>query len=185
MPTPTPIPTPVHKPIRNTQLYICPQTRMTEIASAAFALWWTVLLLLPVHLFASNLIFLGLQRMSSEHGWVLGTALTFAVQIIGWKSGSPAVRWAGCMIAGLLWLFVTTGICIGAVKWHFVIPINTGVMAYGATGIINLYCAAFVLPKYCLPQVYAAHKNGMTHIYSYINSAKTLRQRVKRRTKGE
>ena len=52
-------------------VYVCPQTRITEIASAGFALWWTILLLLPVHLFASNLVFLGLQRMSSEHGWVL------------------------------------------------------------------------------------------------------------------
>jgi len=194
-PTPTPISSPVPAPnpvpkhrttfIRNTQLYLCPQTRMAEITSAGFALWWTILLLLPVHLFASNLVFLGLQRMGSEHGWVLWTAATFAVQIYGWRNGDPVVRWAGCMLSGLLWMFVATGISIGSHKWHVVIPVNTGVAAYGITSIKNLYCAAFVLPKYCLPQVYAAHKNGMTHIYSYINSAKTLRQRVKRRTKGE
>ena len=160
-------------------LYICPQTRMTEITSAGLALWWTILLLLPVHLFASNLIFLGLQRMSSEHGWVLGTALTFAVQIIGWKSGSAVVRWAGCMIAGLLWMFVATGICIGATKWHVIVPINTGVAAYGVTAIVNLYCAAFVLPKYCLPEVYAMRGFAVKH-YSVL--AKWLRSIVK--TKG-
>ena len=184
-PAPAPAPVPDYKPNRNPHLYICPQTRMAEITSAGFALWWTILLLLPVHLFASNLVFLGLQRMGSEHGWVLWTAATFAVQIYGWRNGDPVVRWAGCMLSGLLWMFVATGICIGSHKWHVVIPVNTGVAAYGITSIKNLYCAAFVLPKYCLPQVYAAHKNGMTHIYSYLTHAKTLRQRVKRRTKGE
>lgn len=148
-PTPTPIP--------SRQLYICPQTRMAEITSAAFALWWTTLLLLPVHLFASNLVFLGLQRMGSEHGWVLWTALTFAVQIYGWKCGSPVVRWSGCMMSGLLWMFIATGICIGATKWNIVIPVNTGVAVYGVTATKNLYCAAFVLPKYCLPEIYALY----------------------------
>ena len=157
-------------------LYICPQTRMAEITSAGFALWWTILLLLPVHLFASNLVFLGLRRMGSEHGWVLWTAATFAVQVYGWRDGSPVVRWAGCMLSGLLWMFVATGICIGATKWHLIIPINTGVAAYGITSIKNLYCAAFVLPKYCLPEVYAMRGFAVKH-YSVL--AKWLRSIVK------
>jgi len=145
MPTPTP---------KTPMVYVCPQTRMAEITSAGFALWWTILLLLPVHLFTTNLVFLGLQRMSSEHGWVLGTAATFAIQIIGWKSGSPTIRWAGGMTAGLLWIFVAAGVCIGSHKWHVIIPINTGAAAYGVTGAVNLYCAAFILPRYVLPEVY-------------------------------
>ena len=147
------MPTPPLPPM----VYVCPQTRMTELASAGFALWWTILLLLPVHLFASNLVFLGLQRMSGEHGWVLGTAVTFAVQIIGWKWGSPTIRWAGCMAAGLLWVFVAAGVCIGSNKWHIIIPINTGAGAYGITAVANLYCAACILPRYCLPEIYALY----------------------------
>lgn len=169
MPTPTP---------KTTMVYVCPQTRMAEITSAGFALWWTILLLLPVHLFASNLVFLGLQRMSSEHGWVMGTALTFAIQIIGWKSGSPIVRWTGCMMSGLLWVFVATGICIGSVKWHLLVPINTGVAAYGITATKNLYCAAFVLPKYCVPQVYLMSAQLKTRL-------RTLRRLMHRKPKGE
>ena len=169
MPTPPP---PPFQPI----VYICPQTRLTEIASAGFALWWTILLLLPTHLFASNLVFLGLQRISSEHGWVLGTAATFSIQLIGWKSGSPLLRWVGCMTAGLLWIFVTTGVCIGAHKWHIVIPVNTGVGAYGVTGMANLYCAAFILPRYCLPEFYALHTLGMADLRARLaNLRRNLR----------
>ena len=169
MPTPTP---------KTTMVYVCPQTRMAEITSAGFALWWTILLLLPVHLFPTNLVFLGLQRMSSEHGWVMGTALTFAVQIIGWKSGSPVVRWTGCMMSGLLWVFVATGICIGSHKWHMVLPVNTGFVVYGLTATKNLYCAAFVLPKYCVPQVYLMSAQLKTRL-------RTLRRLVCRTPKGE
>lgn len=158
MPTPPP----------PSMVYICPQTRLTEIASAGFALWWTILLLLPVHLFQSNLVFLGLQQMSSEHGWVLGTAATFAVQLIGWKSGSPPLRWAGCMMAGLLWIFVATGTCIGAQKWHVVIPVNTGVAAYGVTGLTNLYCAAFILPRYSLPEIHALYTRGASRLCKWL-----------------
>ena len=169
MPTPTP---------QTPMVYVCPQTRMAEITSAGFALWWTILLLLPVHLFATNLVFLGLQRMSNEHGWVMGTAATFAIQIIGWKSGSPVVRWTGCMLSGLLWMFVATGICIGAIKWHLFLPVNTGMAAYGITALKNLYCAAFVLPKYCVPQVYLMSAQLQTRI-------RTLRRLVRRKPKGE
>ena len=171
-------------PTTNSFVYICPQTRMTEIASAGIALWWTVLLLLPVHLFTSNLVFLGLQRMSSEHGWVLGTAAVFATQIIGWKSGSPVIRWCGCMAAGMLWTFVFTGICIGSIKWHVVIPINTGVGAYGITAIKNLYVAAFVLPKYCLPELYAIHKQSIDRVLNYAAKARAVSSRIQRKAKS-
>ena len=169
----------------NSFVYICPQTRMTEIASAGFSIWWTVLLLLPVHLFSSNLVFLGLQRMSGEHGWVLGTAAVFATQIIGWKSGSPVVRWCGCMAAGMLWTFVVTGICIGSHKWHIIIPINTGVGAYGVTALVNLYCAAFVLPKYCLPEIYAAHNQTINQFITHVTNLRAAVAILQRRVKGK
>ena len=154
--------------LANTVVYVCPQTRMTEISSAGISGWWTVLLLLPVHLFQSNLVFLGLQQMSSERGWVLGAAAVFATQIYGWGSGSPVVRWLGCMMAGMLWTFVFAGVCIGSHKWHLVIPVNTGVGVYGITAIKNLYVAAFVLPKYCLPELYTLHTHGVMRLRFYV-----------------
>ena len=174
------MPTPPLTPM----VYICPQTRMAEITSAGFALWWTTLLLLPLHLFSSNLVFLGLQRMGSEHGWVLWTAATFVVQVIGWKSGSPVIRWAGCMLSGLLWMFVTTGICIGSHKWHVIVPINTGVAAYGVTAAKNLYCAAFVLPKYCLPELYAAHVQWVTSSRAFVSWTRALVTKAHCKKKG-
>ena len=47
--------------------------------------------------------------------------------------------------------------CIGSHKWHVIIPVNTGAAAYGVTAAANLYCAAFILPRYVLPEVYALY----------------------------
>jgi len=173
----------MHRTTR-TSAYLCPQTRMTEFASSVFALWWTVLLLLPVELFHSNSVFVGLQRISSQHGWVLGTATTFIVQALGWRSGSPVLRWCGCMLAGLLWIFVTAGIYLGSIKWHIVVPVSTGIAAYGATGAVNLYCAAFVLSKYVLPEIYAAHTSSVTHLYIRFVAFGEWASTIGRKAKG-
>lgn len=149
---------------------ICPQTRMTEIASAGVALWWTILLSLPVHLFTSNLVFLGLQRMAGEHRWVLAAMFTFSVQLIGWKSGSPVLRWLGCVTASLFWAFVSAGICIGSPHWQIYVPVNTGAGVYITAAVSNLYCAAFVLPRYCLPQAYLLHTQGVTSLRTFLTS---------------
>ena len=132
---------------------VCPQTRLFEFLSCAYACWWTFLLSMPVHLFATNLAFLGLSNMAGANLWALATGSVAAVQAGGWLLGRPSLRWLGLSLAALLWVFITTGIYRASPFWGRV-PVNTGFGIYGVSATINFYCAVFILPRFLLPEIY-------------------------------
>ena len=131
---------------------ICPETRIMEFLSAAYATWWSILLCLPVHLFESNRQFLGLSHMAHSIYWAVGTAVVALFQWTGWFTNNPLTRWVGFLFGASVWTFVDVGIYIGAVKWH-ILPVNTGFGVYHVAAMLDFYCAVFCLPS---------------HVYSYI-----------------
>ena len=138
-----------------------PETRLVKCGSAAVAIWWTILLLLPVHLFSTNLSFLGLQHMGNSLYWAAGAALVAFLQLYGLYSQSLIFRWAGHITAAMFYAFITAGVYLGSHFW-FHLPINTGFGVYGVCTVLNAYCAVFVLPTYVVAEL-AARREAKLH----------------------
>jgi len=134
---------------------LCPQSRITELSSAAYAGWWTLLLSLPAHLFHTNAAFLGLSHMAGAAAWAAATGTVAILQLVGWGWGNLPLRWLGSFLATLLWTFISAGIYLASPFWRH-IPVNTGFGVYGITAVIDLYVAVMVLP----PFLYAAHESA-------------------------
>ena len=129
-----------------------PETRLVKCGSAAVAVWWAILLLLPVNLFSTNLAFLGLQHMGHSLYWAAGAASVAFLQLYGLYSQSLIFRWVGHITAAMFYAFITAGVYLGSRFW-FHLPINTGFGAYGVWTVLNAYCAVFVLPTYVIADI--------------------------------
>ena len=126
-----------------------PETRLVKYGSAGVAIWWTILLLLPVHLFSSNLLFLGLSHMGNSYCWAAGSATVAILQLYGLYSQSLFIRWVGHVTATMFYAFITAGVYLGSPFW-FRLPVNTGFGVYAIWAALNAYCAVFVLPNYVI-----------------------------------
>lgn len=129
----------------------CHGTREFEIASALVSCWWTYLLHLPHILFASNLLFMGLQHMAPEGLWLIATSIGSSVQLVGWATKIYWLRWIGAILMLGLWSFVSTGVYAGSPFYHHV-PVNTGFGNYSVFAAINFWNAVVVYPKYVLEE---------------------------------
>ena len=141
-----------------------PETKLVKCGSAAVAIWWAVLLLLPVHLFSTNLSFLGLSHMGNSSLWATGAASVACLQLYGLYSQSLFFRWAGHVAAAMFYAFITAGVYLGAHFW-FHLPVNTGFGVYAIWAALNAYCAVFILPNYVIADLMARRqakldKNG-------------------------
>lgn len=131
--------------------FILPMSFVMELVSAGFAWYWTVLLLLPVHLFSRNILFLGLSHMGSEHYWAIATLLLTVWQVGAWFSPRPFWRCTGLILAASLWAFVARGTEYSAPVWHHLV-ISTSFWVYEWTSIL---CVIFACPfgKYLYQEV--------------------------------
>jgi len=131
-----------------------PETKLVKCGSAAVAIWWAILLLLPVHLFSSNLLFLGLSHMGNSYLWAAGASSVAFLQLYGLYSQSLFFRWAGHVAAAMFYTFITAGVYLGAHFW-FHLPVNTGFGVYAIWAALNAYCAVFILPNYVIADLMA------------------------------
>jgi len=125
--------------------YVLPETVLTEVASAYTACGWSFLLSLPVHLFASNISFLGLSHMGHEHKWLYSMATLAVLNLSGLMTRRPFLRWAGLMLGVFMWTFISRGIFATAPTWHFV-AINTGLTVYPFMAVLDGICAISIFP---------------------------------------
>ena len=66
--------------MKTTRARPCPEATLTEWFSIGVLCWWTYLLLIPPHLFRTNLAFLGLSHQGTESAWALWTGSAAAGQ---------------------------------------------------------------------------------------------------------
>lgn len=118
---------------------VCPETRFTELLLGLSALWWVLLLSVPVNLFASNAAFLGLAQRAEEHIWAVlmgGNALLY---LAGLVTRNPLIRFCGMGVGVVAWLFIATGIVSTSPQWHG-LPINTGFGVYSLYAVVSFLC---------------------------------------------
>jgi hypothetical protein len=131
--------------LENDLYNLAPETRATELYSCVCSGAWTALLTLPVHLFSSNLSFLGLAHNGTEQRWALATGIVCAIQFAGWRGGMAGVRWAGLWLAFGGWLHIAICIAMAAPRWHG-LPVNAGFYVYSVTAGFNLWAMTRVFP---------------------------------------
>lgn len=124
---------------------IAPETRPVEIFSCAVALWWTELLLLPVNLFHTNALFLGLERHGDEGTWAIATGIVGCCQIAGWCTGIPMLRWTGLWFAFYCWLYIAASVAVSSPVYHTVV-VNTGFGVYSLIAAMNVWAMLRIAP---------------------------------------
>jgi hypothetical protein len=133
---------PITAPIRPVTHFIrpvsipCPETVLTECISCGVAVYWAVLLFLPVHLFRTNPAFRDLHKVGPEWQWGCFAALVAAAHLAGFALRRPIFRWLGlCFGFGFLCGLVVY--FLEACPYYHGIPINTGVGAYSVMAITD------------------------------------------------
>ena len=129
----------------------CPETRLVELGSAAVALWWALLLLLPVHLFRTNAAFEMLPRLGPEWAWGAFSLAVGLLQGIALLRRRPLLRWLGLFLCAMLWGGVCACLAMGC-RHAFGLPINTGCGCYGAL-VVLANVGAILLTPYVLADV--------------------------------
>ena len=136
---------PIPTPDAGTGYNPCPETRLVEGGSAAVALWWALLLLLPVHLFRSNASFEILPRLGPEWAWGVASLAAGLLQAGAVLRRRPLLRWLGTFLSAMLWGGVC-GCLLGGCRHFFGLPVNTGCGCYAVWVILANVSAVRLTP---------------------------------------
>ena len=136
--------------MKTTRARPCPEATLTEWFSIGVLCWWTYLLLIPPHLFRTNLAFLGLSHQGTESAWALWTGSAAALLLLGQVTGGPILRCVALAVACGVWGYLATAISATSPRFYL-LPVNTGLGNYVMIVIIN-FAAVLKLSRYAAVQ---------------------------------
>ena len=114
----------------------CPEATLTEWFNIGVLCWWTYLLLIPPHLFLTNLAFLGLSHKGAESAWGLWTGAALCLLLLGQITGGPILRCIALAVACGVWGYIAAAISTTSPRF-LLLPVNTGLGNYAMIAIIN------------------------------------------------